>query len=174
MRPPPRCCERAIEAKGVEVVLQRRHRARSIGEGRAEGARTDGRAGASRPTSSSCAVGIRANADLARRAPASHVNRGIVVDDGLATSIPGIYAIGECAEHRGICYGLVEPALRAGARAGRAARGRRQCAYPGSVLATNLKVSGVNVFSAGDFSAGRACRRPRLHGRGGRRSTAAA
>ena len=44
--------------------------------------------------------------------------------------------------------------------------------YPGSVLATNLKVSGVSVFSAGDFSGGPGVRRPRLHGRGGRAATA--
>ena len=66
------------------------------------------------------------------------------------TSIAGIHAIGECAEHRGVCYGLVEPAheqarVLAERLAGREAR------YAGSVLATNLKVSGVNVFSAGDF-----------------------
>jgi nitrite reductase (NADH) large subunit len=68
----------------------------------------------------------------------------------LQTGTPDIFAIGECAEHRGICYGLVEPAYeqaRVLARhlAGDAAR------YNGSVVATNLKVSGVSVFSAGDF-----------------------
>jgi nitrite reductase (NADH) large subunit len=73
-----------------------------------------------------------------------------VVNDALETDVRGIHAIGECAEHRGICYGLVEPAYEqarvlADYLTGRAAR------YPGSVLATNLKVSGVNVFSAGDF-----------------------
>ena len=78
------------------------------------------------------------------------MKRGIVVDDALETNVAGIHAIGECAEHRGICYGLVEPAheqarVLAERLAGRDAR------YPGSVLATNLKVSGVNVFSAGDF-----------------------
>ena len=81
---------------------------------------------------------------------ASRSKRGIVVDDALETNVAGIHAIGECAEHRGICYGLVEPAYEqarvlAERLAGRDAR------YPGSVLSTNLKVSGVNVFSAGDF-----------------------
>ena len=55
------------------------------------------------------AIGIRPNADLARDAGIA-VKRGIVVDDALETNIAGIHAIGECAEHRGICYGLVEPA----------------------------------------------------------------
>lgn len=95
------------------------------------------------------AAGIRANADLAHVAGLD-TGRGIIVDDQLQTSRAGIYAIGECAEHRGICYGLVEPAYEqarvlATHLAGEAAR------YRGSVLATNLKVSGVNVFSAGDF-----------------------
>ena len=56
-----------------------------------------------------CAVGIRPQARLARDAGLV-VDRGIVVDDGLATSDPNIFALGECAEHRGIVYGLVEPA----------------------------------------------------------------
>ena len=95
------------------------------------------------------AAGIRPNIDLARAADLD-IDRGIVVDDHLQASRPGIHAIGECAEHRGICYGLVEPAYEqarvlAAHLAGETAR------YPGSILATNLKVSGVNVFSAGDF-----------------------
>lgn len=95
------------------------------------------------------AAGIRPNIDLARTADLD-IGRGIVVDDHLQTSKAGIHAIGECAEHRGVCYGLVEPAYEqarvlAAHLAGDGAR------YDGSVLATNLKVSGVNVFSAGDF-----------------------
>ncbi|WP_295844615.1 FAD-dependent oxidoreductase [Tardiphaga sp.] len=97
------------------------------------------------------AAGIRPNTSLARDAGMA-VNRGIVVDDQMATDSGNIFALGECAEHRGTCYGLVEPAYEqakvlAHHLAGRAA------AYAGSVLATNLKVSGVSVFSAGDFMA---------------------
>ncbi len=95
------------------------------------------------------AIGIRPSADLARDAGIA-VKRGIVVDDALETNVAGIHAIGECAEHRGICYGLVEPAYeQARVLADRLAG--RDAQYAGSVLATNLKVSGVNVFSAGDF-----------------------
>jgi nitrite reductase (NADH) large subunit len=95
------------------------------------------------------AAGVRPNVGLARTADLE-LGRGICVNDQLQSSKPGIYAIGECAEHRGICYGLVEPAYEqarelAGHLAGQDGR------YRGSVLATNLKVSGVNVFSAGDF-----------------------
>ena len=95
------------------------------------------------------AAGIRANVDLARTADLA-VDRGVVVDDHLQTSKADIYAIGECIEHRGLCYGLVEPAYeQARTLAAHLAGGKTS--YAGSVLATNLKVSGVNVFSAGDF-----------------------
>ena len=95
------------------------------------------------------AAGIRPRAELARAADLQ-VNRGIVVDDRLQTSAPDIYAIGECAEHRGTCYGLVEPAYEQARVVARHLAGGLDH-YEGSLLATNLKVSGVNVFSAGDF-----------------------
>ncbi|MCK9914636.1 FAD-dependent oxidoreductase [Microbacteriaceae bacterium K1510] len=95
------------------------------------------------------AAGIRPNTDLARSADVE-IGRGVLVDDHLRTSRPDIYAIGECAEHRGICYGLVEPAYEQ-ARVLAAHLTGGVAAYEGSVLATNLKVSGANLFSAGDF-----------------------
>jgi nitrite reductase (NADH) large subunit len=98
------------------------------------------------------AAGIRPNAALARDAGIP-VNRGIVVDDRMATGIDGVFALGECAEHRGTCYGLVEPAYEQAKVLARHLAGAT-AAYGGSVLATNLKVSGVSVFSAGDFMAG--------------------
>ena len=95
------------------------------------------------------AAGIRPNVDLARTAGLD-IGRGIVVDDHMQTSKAGIHAIGECAEHRGIAYGLVEPAYEQARILAMRLSGDTGN-YPGSVLATNLKVSGVNVFSAGDF-----------------------
>jgi nitrite reductase (NADH) large subunit len=95
------------------------------------------------------AAGIRPNAALARDAGIA-VNRGVLVDDTLQTGVPAIFALGECAEHRGICYGLVEPAYEQARVLAQHLAGRR-AAYGGSVVATNLKVSGVGVFSAGDF-----------------------
>ena len=95
------------------------------------------------------AVGIRPRTRWARRG-GLQVERGVVVDDRMQTSVPGIYAVGECAEHRGICYGLVEPCYEQ-ARVAAAAIAGEPLRYSGSVLATNLKVSGVSVFSAGDF-----------------------
>lgn len=97
------------------------------------------------------AAGIRPNVDLARTAGLD-IGRGVIVDDHMQTSKAGIHAIGECAEHRGIAYGLVEPAYEQARILAMHLAGDTGN-YPGSVLATNLKVSGVNVFSAGDFLA---------------------
>ena len=98
------------------------------------------------------AAGIRPNIALAKEAGIA-VNRGIVVNDEMQTASPDIYALGECAEHRGTCYGLVEPAYEQ-ARVLARHLGGRPAAYQGSVVSTNLKVSGVSVFSAGDFMGG--------------------
>jgi NAD(P)H-nitrite reductase large subunit len=97
------------------------------------------------------AVGIRPNTELARAAGLK-VNRGIAVDDHLETSLQGIHAVGECAEHRGLCYGLVEPAYEQAQVLARRLAGE-SATYRGSVPAANLKVAGVHVFSAGDFLA---------------------
>jgi len=139
--------KRAVEAKGIEVLLEAAT-SRFLGDGRIEAVELkDGRIIAT--GMAVVAVGIRPNVEIAAAAGLA-VNRGIVVDDRLSTSAADVFAIGECAEHRGICYGLVEPAneqarLLAERLAGRNSR------YGGSVNATNLKVSGVHVFSAGDF-----------------------
>ena len=139
--------QRAVEARGIAVRLQAQT-ARIAGNGKVEGVELrDGTTIAADAVV--VAVGIRANAALARTA-GLEVGRGIVVDDHLETNAAGVHAIGECAEHRGCCYGLVEPAYEQAQLLARRLAGER-ASYPGSVLATNLKVSGVNVFSAGDF-----------------------
>ncbi len=94
------------------------------------------------------ACGVRANAGLAKAA-GLRANRGITVDDRLATSDPDIFALGECAEHRGDVYGLVAPAYEQARTLARRLAGDDSATYAGSVLSTNLKVSGVGVFSAG-------------------------
>ncbi|MBR0785834.1 NAD(P)/FAD-dependent oxidoreductase [Bradyrhizobium iriomotense] len=98
------------------------------------------------------AAGIRPNVALAKEAGIA-VNRGVVVNDVMQTSSSDIFALGECAEHRGTCYGLVEPAYEQARVLARHLAGR-PAAYQGSVVSTNLKVSGVSVFSAGDFMGG--------------------
>lgn len=96
------------------------------------------------------AVGIKPNVGLAK-ASGLKVERGIVVDDYLETSMPGIYAVGECAEHRGIAYGLVAPLYEQGQVLAKRLAGVETGGYEGSVTSTKLKVSGVDVFSAGFF-----------------------
>ncbi|MDB5602483.1 MAG: assimilatory nitrate reductase beta subunit [Xanthobacteraceae bacterium] len=140
--------KRAVEAKGVTVHLNG-DTAGIFGSKHAEAVvLKDGRR--IEADIVVVAVGIRANAALAHGAGLV-VDRGIVVDDHLQTSLADIHAIGECAEHRRICYGLVEPAYEQARVLARRLSGDDKAAYTGSVLATNLKVSGVNVFSAGDF-----------------------
>lgn len=97
------------------------------------------------------AVGIKPNTVVAIES-GIEVNRGIVVNDTLQTSIKNVYAVGECAEHRNIVYGLVAPLWEQGkVLAGHLTGLNQEKVYEGSVLSTKLKVSGVNVFSAGEF-----------------------
>jgi nitrite reductase (NADH) large subunit len=145
-----RMLQRTIERMGIEVILNA-DTAEIIGQGGVDGVLLkDGRV--IEADAVVVAIGIRPNVDIARQAGIA-VNRGIVVDDNLQTDVPGIHAIGECAEHRGVCYGLVEPAYEQAHVLAQRLIGR-DASYHGSVLATNLKVSGVNVFSAGDFLGG--------------------
>ena len=138
-----------VERKGIKVLLNA-NTARLHGETHVEGVElTDGRS--IDADAVIFAAGIRPNIALAKDAGLS-VNRGIVVDDHLQTDAADIFALGECAEHRGICYGLVEPAYDQARVLARHLAGNSAC-YSGSVVATNLKVSGVAVFSAGDFIA---------------------
>jgi nitrite reductase (NADH) large subunit len=136
-----------VERKGIRILLNA-NTARIHGESRVESVElTDG----SRLDADAVifAAGIRPNISLAREAGIP-VNRGVVVDDHLQTGVPNVFALGECAEHRGTCYGLVEPAYEQARVLARHLAGA-SAAYYGSVVSTNLKVSGVGVFSAGDF-----------------------
>jgi nitrite reductase [NAD(P)H] large subunit len=138
-----------VERKGIEILLNA-NTARLHGESCVEAVElADGRMIAADAVI--FAAGIRPNVALARDAGVP-VNRGIVVDDHLETGSPNIFALGECAEHRGSCYGLVEPAYEQARVLAQHLAGN-VASYAGSVLATNLKVSGVSVFSAGDFIA---------------------
>nr|WP_269430065.1 FAD-dependent oxidoreductase [Geobacillus kaustophilus] len=103
--------QRELEKQGMNFLL-RKETAELFGNGRVEGVRfKDGTSIAADLVV--MAVGIRPNVDLARRS-GIEVNRGIVVNDYLETSVPHIYAVGECAEHRGVVYGLVAPLYEQG------------------------------------------------------------
>ncbi len=99
------------------------------------------------------AVGIRPNFDLAAAA-GLYCNRGVVVNDTMQTYDPRIYAVGECVAHRGIAYGLVAPLFDMAKVCANHLANFGIGRYQGSTLSTKLKVTGVDLFSAGDFSGG--------------------
>jgi nitrite reductase (NADH) large subunit len=136
-----------VEKKGIKVLLEA-NTSRILGERRVEGVElNDGQR--IEADAVILAAGIRPNIALAKQAGIP-VNRGIIVDDRLQTGANGIFALGECVEHRGICYGLVEPAYEQAKVLAQHLAGRN-AVYGGSVVSANLKVSGVSVFSAGEF-----------------------
>jgi len=99
------------------------------------------------------AVGIRPNTALAEAA-GLHCRNGVVVNDVLQTFDPRIYAVGECVNHRGTAYGLVAPLFEMAKVAANHLAELGYGAYKGSVLSTKLKVTGIDLFSAGDFTGG--------------------
>jgi len=99
------------------------------------------------------AVGIRPSAALARDAGLA-VNRGVVVGPDMRTSDPDIYALGECAEAHGQCFGLVAPLYDMANVVAAQLAGDAATAFNPSATATKLKVTGINLFSAGDFADG--------------------
>lgn len=143
----------ALEARG-QTILTGANTAEIYGDGRVEGVRLkDGR---DIPASLVVmAVGIRPSTALARQAGLD-VNRGIRVDDHMVTSDPDVLAVGECVEHDGNVYGLVAP-LWDMCRSLADGLVDRHTGYRGSVTSTKLKVAGLDVFSAGDFSGGEGC-----------------
>ncbi|MEY8746815.1 nitrite reductase large subunit NirB [Bacillales bacterium AN1005] len=96
------------------------------------------------------AVGIKPNIAVARES-GMEVNRGIIVDDYMQTSLENVYSVGECTEHRGVCYGLVAPLFEQGMILAKHICGVDTAPYEGSVVSTKLKISGVDVFSTGEF-----------------------
>ena len=96
------------------------------------------------------AAGIRPNISLAEAAGLP-CNRGILVNDTLQTFDPRIYAVGECASHRGTAYGLVAPLFEQARVCANHLAMLGYSRYPGSVTATRLKVTGIDLFSTGDF-----------------------
>ena len=143
----------ALEARG-QTILTGANTAEIYGEGKVEGVRLkDGR---DIPASLVVmAVGIRPSTALAKEAGLD-VARGIKVDDHMVTSDPDVLAVGECVEHDGNVYGLVAP-LWDMCRSLADGLTDQHSGYRGSVTSTKLKVAGLDVFSAGDFSGGDGC-----------------
>ncbi|KQR82270.1 nitrite reductase large subunit NirB [Sphingomonas sp. Leaf343] len=140
----------ALEARG-QTILTEAHTAAIVGDGKVEGVQL--KDGTVIPASLVVmAVGIRPSVALARDA-GLEIGRGIKVDDHMVTSDPSILAVGECVEHDGNVYGLVAP-LWDMCRALADGLVEKHSGYRGSVTSTKLKVAGLDVFSAGDFSGG--------------------
>ncbi len=96
------------------------------------------------------AIGIRPNIELADSAGV-YCERGIVVNDTMQTFDPRIYSVGECAQHRGQCYGLVAPLFEQAKILANHVAELGFSRYEGSMVSTKLKVTGIDVFSAGDI-----------------------
>lgn len=96
------------------------------------------------------ATGIRPNIALAQAAGLD-CGRGIRVDDRLQTSAADVFALGECAEHRETVYGLVAPLYEQAEVCARYLSGDRAARYRGSLTASGLKVTGIDLYSAGQF-----------------------
>jgi len=143
----------ALEARG-QTILTGADTAEIVGDGKVQAVRL--KDGTEIPADIVVmAVGIRPSTGLAKEAGLA-IGRGIQVDDHMVTSDENILAVGECVEHDGNVYGLVAPlwdmcrSLADGLVA-------EPNGYRGSVTSTKLKVSGIDVFSAGDFSGGEGC-----------------
>jgi nitrite reductase (NADH) large subunit len=158
--------QKSLEAKGLKFLLETKTAEIVAGEsGRVCAVRfADGESIAADLVV--MAVGIRPNTALAEAA-GIRVDRGVVVSDTMQTYDPRIYAVGECVEHRGVAYGLVAPLFdMAKVCANHLAElgiGR----YEGSVTSTKLKVTGIDLFSAGDFTGGEGAEEIVLHDPGG-------
>jgi nitrite reductase (NADH) large subunit len=149
--------QQSLEAKGLQFLLQKQT-AEILGNdedgkaGRVRGVRfKDGSEIAADLVV--MAVGIRPNTDLAESA-GIHCSRGVVVNDTMQTYDPRIYAVGECVAHRGIAYGLVAPLFEMSKVCANHLANFGIGRYAGSVTSTKLKVTGIDLFSAGQFAGG--------------------
>lgn len=140
---------KSMEARGIRFKLSARTKALE-GEGHVSAVRfEDG--GSEAADLVIVAAGITPRTDLAR-ACGLHCDRGILVDDTLQTFDPAIYAVGECVQHRGTTYGLVAPLWEQARVCAAHLAERGVTRYRGSQPVSQLKVSGIEVFSAGDHS----------------------
>jgi len=154
--------QKSLEQKGLKFLLRRQTGAiLGTADGRVTGVRfADGEEiGADLVC---MAVGIRPNEELARSA-GIHCNRGIVVNDTMQTFDPRIYAVGECVSHRGTAYGLVAPLFEMAKVCANHLAHMGIGRYEGSVTSTKLKVTGVDLFSAGNFTGGAGTEEVVLH-----------
>lgn len=143
--------QRAVEQRGIKVITKANTKA-ITGNGKV--GQVELADGTVIPaTLVVMAVGIRPNSALAKEAGIA-VNRGIVVDAGMRSNDPDIYALGECAEVNGQVYGLVAPLYEMARVAARQLAGDEAAAFVHMDTPTKLKVTGIDLFSLGDFAEG--------------------
>ena len=143
--------KKALEKRGLQFYLARQTES-ILGEDKVSGLRfKDGEEIAADLVV--MAVGIRPNIALAKSA-GIHCERGIVVNDTMQTYDPKIYSVGECVQHRGQTYGLVAPLFEQAKVAANHLAEYGRMRYEGSSVSTKLKVTGIDLFSAGDFNPG--------------------
>ena len=143
--------QRAIEERGIKVVTKASTKA-IVGDRKVEGVElADGRVIPA--TLVIMAAGIRPNAWIAKQAGIA-TDRGILVDDGMHTSDPDILALGECAEVGGHVYGLVAPLYEMARVAAAHLTGDATARFVHNDTPTKLKVTGIDLFSLGDFADG--------------------
>ncbi len=141
--------KRSLEEKGLQFLMETQTAA-VLGQDRVSGLRfADG--SEIEADLVVMAVGIRPNMELAQKA-GLHCERGVVVNDTMQTFDPRIYAVGECVQHRGECYGLVAPLFEQAKVAANHLAKMGIARYEGSVTSTKLKVTGIDLFSAGEFN----------------------
>lgn len=140
--------KRSLEERGLKFLME--HQTECIlGEGRVEAVRfKDG--SETLADLVVMAVGIRPNIELAERS-GLYCERGVVVNDTMQTFDPRIYAVGECVQHRRQTYGLVAPLWEQAKVCANHLAAFGIARYEGSVTSTKLKVTGIDLFSAGDF-----------------------
>jgi len=145
--------QQSLEAKGLKFLLEKQTAELIAGEsGRVCAIKFKG--GETLPADLVVmAVGIRPNTDLAE-ASGLYCNRGVVVNDTMQTYDPRIYAVGECVSHRGIAYGLVAPLFEQAKVCANHLAQLGISRYTGSFTSTKLKVTGIDLFSAGNFIGG--------------------
>jgi nitrite reductase (NADH) large subunit len=149
--PAAKMLKKSLEDRGLEFVLQGVTR-EIIGKKRVQGVRLkDGRELTADLVV--MAVGIRPNIELVKRS-GLYCERGVVVNDTMQSYDPRVYAVGECVQHRGQTYGLVAPLFEQAKVCANHLAHFGIARYEGSVASTKLKVTGIDLFSAGNFSGG--------------------
>ena len=150
-KPAAALLQKALEAKGLNFLLNA-HTAEIVGPGRVTAVRF--KDGSEIPADLVVmTAGVRPNIDLAKSA-GLHCERAIVVDDTLQTYDPRVYAVGECVQHRSATFGLVAPIWEQARVCGAHLAGAGHRRYVQQTSPTRLKVTGVDLYSVGDFIGG--------------------